>query len=177
MITVIGGFLSCILWAIVAVLLFGALLWVLRACLDLRYTVASAVVAAVCAVGVFWESAQMAGCLHVKSYVADVSRAVESIAAETGYAAADIDIDELTQHLPAGLDGLSGVAGACDIDITGGAQAFITSADEALSSFLWARVAWLAGFVIVGTAAFVLLCRRGLSIDLTDTGMTDLDIY
>lgn len=174
MITLFGGFFSCLLWGLAAAALFGGLLWLLRAFMDLRYSVASAVIAALCTIGVFWESIQIAGGLHVRSYVAEVSDYADRIAGASE--GGDISMEALAERLPDGLDGIADVAETFGADLSGNALEFIDDMKDEISSYLLARVAWLLGIVIVGSVAFVLLCERGISsMDIAD--MSDTDIY
>lgn len=276
MITLLSGFFSCILWGFIGAALFIGLLWLLCACLDLRLSIKAAVVAALCAIGVFWESAQIKGALHARSYVEDAvslfdtvstlpaagngfSSIMGMLADKAGKANADSDMlsdeeaeqipeemqkqiaeammkqvpDEMKKQIaeatmkqipdevmdklpddvkgqieaavngqfseikseqlpeetqkqiaeaamkqiPEEMKGLTDIAENFGISSTGNVRQMVKSIDDEITSFLWARVLWLIGIVLVGAVAFAFLCDRGMRYSSCDFDDIDPELY
>lgn len=172
MFTLISNVAGSLFWgALVALLAIGALFIVLKLSYSrFRISFLGGIILVIFTLFMFGQASLMAGAMQVRALVTDL-RAVERLGQSFEPVADFLDESGLQGQLPsevqAGVE--SGAQAAAD-----SAQAVMDGTRDVLTSFVWRRVAWMSGAMVV--AGFLLARTRKKTYSGIDYDqMTTLD--
>ena len=186
MLSLAGHLFGCLFWGLVIALILTII------CIFIAKGISNKapnlVVSALLIVLLAWQSILAVGSLYARSYVEDVRQYVENI---TSYvpgpdATADME-DTLSENFPAIPDKIvrkmtQASEGASSVKEM--ADNIAASLKRSLTSYLWERVAWAVGFMIVGIIVLVKIpgssgrrggSRRGYKSTVARDRYADLD--
>lgn len=165
MLTLAGHLFGCLFWGLlIALILTGISIFIAK---GISNKTPNFIVAAVLFILLAYQSILAVGSLYARSYVEDVRQLVEDIVASAPDSESTAELAEtVSENFPAIPEKI--IKNMADLNETTSnvrniADQMANSLKKSLTSYLWERIAWASGFMIIGIVLLVKVPGNGSS--------------